>query len=58
MRVALLVTCLADTWPAVVRLQEVLPTRVGRPIRLMDWFFKKPEEKLPLNPRAERPLPK
>jgi hypothetical protein len=51
------VTSLAETLPAVVRLQEILPTRVGKPIRLMDWFFKKPDEQLPLNPRAERPLP-
>ena len=51
------VTCLAETLPAVVRLQEILPTRVGKPLRLMDWFTRKSEEPLPLNPRIERPLP-
>ena len=51
------VSCLAETLPAVARLQETLPTRVGKPVRLMDWFFKKPDQTLPLNPRAERPLP-
>ena len=51
------VSSLAETLPAVERLHEVLPTRVGKPVRLMDWFFKKPDETLPLNPRAERPLP-
>jgi hypothetical protein len=51
------VSSLAETLPAVARLHEVLPTRVGRPVRLMDWFLKKPDETLPLNPRAERPRP-
>jgi hypothetical protein len=52
------VSSLAETLPAIERLQEVLPTRVGKPLRLMDWFSKKPKkESLPLNPRAERPLP-
>jgi hypothetical protein len=52
------VTCLAEALPAVVRLQEVLPTRIGRPLRLMDWFLRKQQdETLPLNPRVERPLP-
>ena len=35
------VTCLAETLPAVVRLQEILPTRIGKPLRLMDWFTRK-----------------
>lgn len=52
------VSCLAEALPAVVRLQEVLPTRIGRPLRLVDWFLEKPQERtLPLNPRTERPLP-
>jgi hypothetical protein len=51
------VSCLAEAIPAIQRLQEVLPMRVGKPLRLTDWFFKKAEETLPLNPRKERPLP-
>ena len=51
------VSSLAETLPAVERLQEILPTRIGKPLRLIDWFLKKPEQPLPLNPRAERPLP-
>ena len=51
------VTSLAEALPAVLRLQEILPTRIGKPLRLMDWFTKKPEATLPLNPRLERPLP-
>ena len=51
------VTSLAEALPAVVRLQEILPTRIGKPLRLMDWFTRKPEATLPLNPRIERPLP-
>jgi len=52
------VSCLAEALPAVLRLQEVLPTRIGRPLRLMDWFLTRPrDETLPLNPRIERPLP-
>ncbi len=51
------VTCLADTLPIVQRLEKVLPTRVGKPLRLVDWFFKKTDEPiLPMNPRHERPL--
>jgi hypothetical protein len=53
------VTCLSEAIAATERLQEVLPTRFGKPVRLIDWFFKKKEEELlPLNPRVERPLPK
>jgi len=51
------VSSLVETLPAVARLHEILPTRVGKPVRLMDWFFKTPDETLPLNPRIERPLP-
>jgi hypothetical protein len=51
------VTCLAETLPAIARLEEILPTRIGKPLRLMDWFARKPEATLPLNPRLERPLP-
>jgi hypothetical protein len=54
------VTTLEDAIAAAQRLQRVLPTRVGKPLRLMDWFFQKPEAEpsLPLNPREERPLPR
>jgi hypothetical protein len=40
-------------------LQQVMPQRRGRLLRLTDWFpaAKREEEPLPLNPRAERPLP-
>ena len=51
------VTCLAETLPAVLHFQEIVQTRVGKPMRLMDWFSKKPDKTLPLNPRLERPLP-
>ena len=51
------VNSLAETLPAIERLQEVLPTRIGKPLRLIDWFLKKLEEPLPLNPRVNRPLP-
>jgi hypothetical protein len=51
------VASLAEALPLVVRLEEVLPTRIGKPLRLLDWFTKKREETLPLNPRGERPLP-
>ncbi len=51
------VGCLAEALPAVARLQEILPTRIGKPLRLMDWFTSKAEKTLPLNPRIERPLP-
>jgi hypothetical protein len=53
------VTCMAEALPAVLRLEKILPVRVGKPLRLLDWFFtKKPEQPvLPMNPRSERPLP-
>jgi hypothetical protein len=53
------VTSLADVLPAVDRLEKALPLRVGKPLRLLDWFVtKKPDGPvLPLNPRIERPLP-
>jgi hypothetical protein len=51
------VTCLTDTLAAIQRLQEVLPTRIGKPLRLKDWFLRKEEETLPLNPRDSRPVP-
>ena len=50
-------TTLADTLVAIERLQEVLPTRIGKPLRLKDWFLRKEEETLPLNPRDSRPVP-
>jgi hypothetical protein len=51
------VSSLAETLPVLARLEEVLPIRRGRPLRLIDWFIRKPEKTLPLNPRQERPLP-
>jgi hypothetical protein len=51
------VSSLADALLAAERLHHVLPTRVGKPMRLTDWFFRKSEETLPLNPRTDRPLP-
>ncbi len=51
------VSSLAETLPVLDRLEEVLPARRGRPLRLIDWFIRKPEKTLPLNPRQERPLP-
>jgi hypothetical protein len=40
-------------------LQETLPQRRGRLLRLSDWFpsGKREGEPLPMNPRAERPIP-
>jgi hypothetical protein len=51
------VSSLAETLPVLARLEEVLPTRRGRPLRLIDWFIRRPEKTLPLDPRQERPLP-
>jgi hypothetical protein len=51
------VSTLAETLPVLQRLEEILPTRRGRPLRLMDWFRPKKDEALPLNPREARPLP-
>ena len=51
------VSSLTEALPAIERLQEALPMRIGKPLRLVDWFLKKPEEPLPLNPRVNRPLP-
>ncbi len=50
---------LADAIMVFERLQELLPTRRGRLIRLVDWFLpKRAGETLPENPRAARPLPR
>src|SRR6185503_19448990 len=32
------VTCLSEVLPMIERLQTILPTRVGKPLRLRDWF--------------------
>jgi hypothetical protein len=41
------------------RLQDIIPQRRGRLMRLTDWFpgTRRKEEPLPLNPRKTRPLP-
>jgi hypothetical protein len=52
------VSNLAEALVVIERLNDLLPTRRGRLLRLADWF--KPPEKedvLPLNPRIVRPLP-
>lgn len=52
------VTTLAEALVAIERLNEVLPTRRGRLLRLADWFLPAPgADTLPQNPRMDRPLP-
>jgi hypothetical protein len=43
----------------LLQLQEILPQKRGAPMRLADWFFKRDPEPhvLPMNPRANRPIP-
>ena len=53
------VSSLAQTIPVLERMQELIPARRGRLLRLVDWFSPKPgESPLPANPRTSRPLPK
>jgi hypothetical protein len=53
------VASLAETLTIFETLQEVIPQRRGRLMRLTDWFpsARRKEEPLPLNPRETRPLP-
>ncbi|OFW07973.1 MAG: hypothetical protein A3H96_24365 [Acidobacteria bacterium RIFCSPLOWO2_02_FULL_67_36] len=50
------VSSLADTLPVLGRVHDLLSSRRGRLLRLSDWFFTKPHETLPDNPRTSRPL--
>ena len=48
----------AEAITIVEHLQEVLPQKRGRLLRLTDWFVSPPEtHTLPHNPRAVRPIP-
>jgi len=53
------VPSLEETLTIFENLQEVIPQRRGRLMRLTDWFpsARRKEEPLPLNPRETRPLP-
>jgi hypothetical protein len=53
------VASLEETLTIFERLQDVIPQRRGRLMRLTDWFpaARRKEEPLPLNPRETRPLP-
>ena len=52
------VATFAEALVIVERLNEVIPTRRGRLLRLADWFWTTPSgEGLATNPRVERPIP-
>jgi hypothetical protein len=52
------VSTLAEALGVVERLQEVLPQKRGRLLRLTEWFSPSAEtQSLPLNPRTVRPIP-
>ena len=52
------VSTLAEAITVLDRLQEVLPQKRGRLLRLSEWFFPAEEmQTLPANPRAIRPVP-
>jgi hypothetical protein len=52
------VATLAAALGVVERLQDVLPQKRGRLLRLTDWFSPNPEvQTLPQNPRTVRPVP-
>jgi hypothetical protein len=51
------VSSLAEALPVLERLNDLLPARRGRLLRLADWFSPRADETLPQNPRAVRPLP-
>ena len=52
------VATLAEALGVVERLQDLLPQKRGRLLRLVDWFFPSTEvPTLPQNPRAVRPVP-
>ena len=52
------VSTLSEALTVMERLQEVLPQKRGRLLRLTDWFSTSEEmQTLPANPRAIRPVP-
>jgi hypothetical protein len=52
------VTTLADAIGVIERLQDLIPAKRGRLLRLSEWFSPAPEvQTLPQNPRAVRPIP-
>ena len=52
------VSTLADALGVIERLQELLPQKRGRQLRLADWFSPHAEMRsLPTNPRTVRPVP-
>ena len=52
------VATLADALGVVERLQDLLPQKRGRLLRLTEWFTPNAEvQTLPQNPRAVRPIP-
>ncbi len=52
------VSSLKDALGVVERLQDLLPKKRGRLLRLTEWFSPNPEQQtLPQNPRAVRPVP-
>lgn len=52
------VATLADALVVIERLQELLPHKRGRLLRLTEWFIPPPAaQTLPQNPRAVRPVP-
>jgi hypothetical protein len=52
------VATLAAALGVVERLQDVLPEKRGRLLRLTEWFSPNPEvQTLPQNPRSVRPVP-
>lgn len=52
------VATLADALGVIERLQDLLPQKRGRLLRLTEWFSPNAEvQTLPLNPRAVRPVP-
>jgi hypothetical protein len=49
---------LAEAMTIIERLEDVLPQKRGRLLRLADWFASPPEtHRLPDNPRTVRPIP-
>jgi hypothetical protein len=50
---------LAEVIAVLLQLQDILPQKRGRIVRLADWFLRREPEGhlLPMNPRAGRPIP-
>lgn len=51
------VSSMREALTIIERLQDVLPQKRGRLLRLMDWFSSGESHTLPENPRAVRPIP-